>query len=254
MYNVSPDESMYKLVRNLWFTFIEFVKYILFGIGFFLCPNPQLFIFAQSKYLDDNYNSVLPDPAASNGYLPSNIPDIEIMHIPFSAWEFRKINDNEHPSSLLCVLLRPKSQGTVRLASADPHERPSCDLGFLTDERDYPTLRKVVRLGLTLGRKVREGGYPMSDLLLPEDDSDEQIDAFVRKSARTTFHYSSTCRMAPEAEGGVVNDELRVYGVMGLRIADASIFPTIPATHLQAPAAMVASRCANFLLDTRASK
>ena len=247
------EESLQKLERKPWFTFIELLKYVFLGIGFFLFPNPQLFIFAQSKYLDKNSKTVLPDSSATDGHNPSNIPDIEIMHIPFTAWEFRKLTKDEAPMSFFCVLLRPDSKGTVRLASVDPCERPNCDLGFLTDKRDYEPLRKVTRLGLALGRKVREGGYTMGELLLPKGETDEEIDAFIQTSARTTFHYSSTCRMAPEAEGGVVDDRLRVYGVEGLRIADASIFPTIPATHLQAPAAMVAARCADFLLEARAS-
>lgn len=172
------------------------------------------------------------------------------MHIPYCAWEFRKLEAHEGALSFFCVLLKPESKGTVRLASLDPCQRPDCDLGFLTDPRDFPALRKAVRLGLALGRKTRDGGYPLGDMLLPEDDSDETLDAFIRKTARTTFHYSSTCRMAPEAEGGVVDDELRVHGIEGLRVADASVFPTIPATHLQAPAAMVASRCADFMLQS----
>ena len=84
--------------------------------------------------------------------------------------------------------------------------------------------------------------------------SDADIEALVRERVETVYHPTSTCRMAPEAEGGVVDDELRVYGVEGLRVADASIFPTIPATHLQAPTAMVASRCADFLIKARSSK
>ncbi|EKM52435.1 uncharacterized protein PHACADRAFT_186585 [Phanerochaete carnosa HHB-10118-sp] len=254
IYRIPPDDSLYKLERSPLFGLKEMLKYIFFGRGIFLFPNPQLFVFAQSQYLDQDFKTVLPDASASNAHLASNVPDIEIMHIPYCAWEFRKLKDDEGAMSFFCVLLKPHSRGTVRLTSVDPCSRPACDLNFLSDARDWPTLRKAVRLGLALGRKVEEGGYPLGNMLQPEDESDAGIDAFVRKSVRTTYHYSSTCRMAPEAEGGVVDDELRVHGIEGLRIADASIFPTIPATHLQAPAAMVAARCADFLKNARFSK
>ena len=64
------------------------------------------------------------------------------------------------------------------------------------------------------------------------------------------YHLSSSCRMAREEDGGVVDDELRVYGFKNLRIADASIFPTIPATHTMAPTYMVAERCSDFIRAT----
>ncbi len=80
-------------------------------------------------------------------------------------------------------------------------------------------------------------------------DDDESVDDFVRKKSQTVYHYTSTCRMAPEndPQPGVVDDELRVHGVENLRVADASIFPNMLATHMQAPTVMVAERCADFI-------
>ena len=80
--------------------------------------------------------------------------------------------------------------------------------------------------------------------------SDVEIDAFIRRWTRSTYHYSSTCRMAPENDldsPGVVDDELRVHGVRGLRIADTSIFPQVIPAHLQAPAVMVGMKCAEMI-------
>lgn len=109
-------------------------------------------------------------------------------------------------------------------------------------------MRKALRLGLSIARKVKDDGYPLERMLQPDGESDEELDAFTRKYAQMIYHYSSTCRMAPEAEEGVVDDELRVHGVHGLRVADASIFPDIPGTHTQAPTVMVAERCADFIV------
>ena len=84
-----------------------------------------------------------------------------------------------------------------------------------------------------------------------ESESDEDLDRFIRQRIGSTYHYTSTCRMAPEEERGVVDDELRVYGVQNLRIADASIFPVVPSAHPQAPVVMVAERCADFIKAAR---
>lgn len=139
----------------------------------------------------------------------------------------------------------------MRLRSRDPRKRPACDLNVLSSPNDMAVLRSGLRLALGLARTVRKRGFPMHGLIVPASDSDADLDAHIRGYAQTTFHYSSTCRMAPEAEQGVVDDELRVHGVKGLRVADASVFPSIPACHLQAPVVMIGERCADFVLKAR---
>lgn len=227
------------------------MKYILFKKGVFLTPNPFVFVFASSEHLDQHSRTILPDVTASDAHLPANVPDIEIMYVAYSSsTKIRKLSANEGAISFNCTLLRPESKGTVRLESVDPCVRPLCDIAYLADARDYLPLRKVVRLGLAIGREMQDGGYPLGSIALPTGDSDEDLDDFIRKGVQTTYHYSGTCRMGPEKEGGVVDDELSVHGVEGLRVADAGIFPNIPAAHLQAPIAMVASRCAEFIART----
>ena len=97
-------------------------------------------------------------------------------------------------------------------------------------------------------------GYDISPHLLPQSSSDSDIDDFIREYSRSTTHYCSTCRMAPEHSGdgsigGVVDDRLRVHGICGLRVADASIFPEILSTHLAAPTVAVAEKCARLIID-----
>jgi choline dehydrogenase len=87
-------------------------------------------------------------------------------------------------------------------------------------------------------------GYPMRPINLPSSENDEDVDRFARENASSTYHYASTCPMGTD---GVVDARLRVHGVRNLRIADASVFPRIPAAHLQAPVVMVAERCADFI-------
>lgn len=156
--------------------------------------------------------------------------------------------------SFLNVLLRPESKGTVRLSSSDPSADLIIDPQYLTNSADLVPLRAALRLTLLIKKRMQALKYPIEDWTdwapLP-DANDAELDAYIRKNNRTTYHYSSTCRMAPEDDpngGGVVDNELRVYGVAGLRVADSSIFPRVLATHLQAPTVVVAEKCADMVL------
>ncbi|KAG9233101.1 GMC oxidoreductase-domain-containing protein [Amylocarpus encephaloides] len=110
-----------------------------------------------------------------------------------------------------------------------------------------------------MGELMKAAGFPIfCNLTYPEEKqapdlknkNDDEIDKLIRLRMRTTYHYASTCRIAPEDDPkapGVVDDELRVYGIANLRVCDTSVFPQIPSAHLQAPAVMVAERCADFI-------
>ena len=182
------------------------------------------------------------------------LPDIELMPLACSA-----IDDKEEYNlrfskigifSVLASLLRPKSRGTIRLGSAKPRDRPKVDFGFFSDPADSAMARKAVRLALQFGDAMKAQGFPlMGDVAIPKS-SDEEMDRYIRHRAKTTYHYSSTCRMAPQFDAqapGVVDDSLRVYGVSNLRVCDTSVFPQIIATHLQAPVVMVAEKCASMI-------
>ena len=192
------------------------------------------------------------------------IPDVELMPLAFSALdsleEQMSLPSNIGTFSIFATLLQPKSVGSVRLASSSPHDRPKVDFGILSDASDYAVARAAIRLSLKLGEKMKAAGFPiLRNLAFPEErqqrdincGNNEEIDKFIRRRIRTTYHYSSTCRMGLEDDSkmpGVVDDELRVHGVTGLRVCDASVFPKILSAHLQAPTAMLAERCADFIL------
>lgn len=156
--------------------------------------------------------------------------------------------------SFLNVLLRPESKGIIRLSSSDPSAPLIIDPKYLTNPADFAPLRASLRLTLLIKQRMQALGCPIEDWseYAPTPDADDAtLDAYIKKNNRTTYHYSSTCRMAPEDDpngGGVVDDESRVYGVAGLRVADSSIFPRVLGTHLQAPAVAVAEKCADMVL------
>lgn len=246
IYSAIREDTIDKLFSPIVFV-RELLRYVFAGQGLLLSPFAQVAIFTRSDLLDEESNAT--GLAELDAHDPANIPDIEIIPMPVAAsdYDFKKERGGRGGASIYCQLVRPRSKGSVRLASLDPRARPVCELNQLTDPADVAAMRKALRLGLALGRKVRATGYSLRDLQVPTSESDEDLDAYMRRNVRTIYHYASSCRMLPQAEGGVIDDELRVHGVRGLRIADASVFPAIPACHTQIPTAMVAEKCALLL-------
>ena len=206
--------------------------------------------FIPSPLLDDEGNLSNIDSSALDASVPENRPDIELMYLA------NNCTDADIPekglSTLLPTLIRPKSQGSVRLATSNPRARPDVDLGYFADPDDYIPLRKGVRLALRIAEDVRKQGYPLQDLIVPTGSSDAEIDQFIRTNLRTCFHYTSTCRMGAAIDGdrpSVVDTRLRVHGVKGLRVCDASVFPEIVCAHTMAPVVMVAEKCADMMKE-----
>ena len=144
---------------------------------------------------------------------------------------------------------KPTSTGSVDIVSADPRTAPRIQPNYLATEHD----RQLMLKGMHLMRKLSDTAalqpiieqevYPGRTV-----QDDEQLMAFVRANAWTVFHPSCTCRMGRDINSSVVDHKLRVHGISGLRIADASIFPTIPTGNTNAPAMMVGERAADLLL------
>ncbi|KAJ3880591.1 GMC oxidoreductase [Lentinula edodes] len=234
----------------------EFLKYAIFGKGLLSQEVQQFNITLPSALLDEHSRIPSDTPETQlDAQDPQNIPDIEVMFLPVNPTNrtFQGLGRSFGIFSYLCTVLRPQSHGSLRLSSSNPRDRPRCDLGMFNDNVDRLPLRKALKLALALAQEVRKTGYPLEDLSIPEDTTDERLDEFSNQNVMSTFHYSSSCRMDTEENLGVVDDELRVHGVAGLRIADASIFPRVPACHIQAPVVMVAERCAAFILANTVS-
>ncbi|TFY68440.1 hypothetical protein EVJ58_g1013 [Rhodofomes roseus] len=262
-----PGVGSHLLKFQPWLILKELLLYLLFGIGLLLSPTLEIVIFLQSRLFDERYHSALSCDADSDASLSRNIADLEIM--PVSVRDMTTTVSVRGPAQrywlgggsgnlfsqfiapgglgLLSVNLRPTSLGTVRLASSNPEDDPIVDPNYLSTERDFSIMRQAVRFSIQLKEQMATQGYPITDFKLPASDSDADVDAFIRGACETTYHFSSTCRMAPEKEGGVVDDRLRVHGVRGLRVADSSVFPQILATHLAAPTVAVAEKCADMV-------
>ncbi len=146
--------------------------------------------------------------------------------------------------------LRPASRGHVRLASADPFAFPVVQPNYLAEEAD----RRVVVAALRLTRRILHGQalsrYREADMYPPpEATSDADLLEFARQRGGTAWHLMGTCRMGPVDDAqSVVDAQLRVIGLEGLRVADASIMPTMPSGNTQVPTMMIAEKAADMIL------
>lgn len=154
--------------------------------------------------------------------------------------------------TILCALVRPASRGTVRAAGGSTGPRPLIEPGYLTERADLDALVKGVRLARDLGgAKSFQWVRPVEAQPGAGLTGDGELAGFVRESVSGQHHPMGTCRMGGDEES-VVDPRLRVRGVRGLRVADASVFPTPVATGPDATTQMVAWRAADLILQDAA--
>jgi choline dehydrogenase len=144
---------------------------------------------------------------------------------------------------------RPESRGYVRIRSADPFVQPVIQTNYLTAELD----RRVVVAGMKLARRLLKSEplapyYDYEDFPGPDVQTDEELLQAATKRATTTFHPGCTCRMGPaDASWAVVDDQLRVHGLQGLRVVDASIMPRMISANLNASSQMIADKASDMI-------
>ena len=149
--------------------------------------------------------------------------------------------------SILPTLLQPTSRGYVGLRSANPLDAPIIQPNFLSTEKDQHLLLTGTKLALELNKSAAFTPWRKRALVPAEGASDEALMAHIRKIVETVYHPVGTCRMGHD-EGAVVDDQLRVRGIEGLRVVDASVMPTIVSGNTNAPVIMIAERAADLIL------
>ena len=143
--------------------------------------------------------------------------------------------------------MRPESRGEIALASADPLAPPAIRPNYLSAAKDRLVLRRAVGILREVFAQPAFDPYRGRELSPgPEIRSDAELDAWIRRTADTVYHPVGTCRMG-DGQDCVVDQELRVHGVEGLRVVDASIMPTITSTNTHAAVIMIAERAADFI-------
>ena len=204
-----------------------------------------------------NYTLNRRGPLSSNGVEAAgfwrSLPDLPRPDIQFTFMATWRDPDHlispEHGFGTYLTILRPKSRGTVELISPNPDDKPVIRPNFLDNEEDIAPLIRAVRLTRQihaapafrsyLGDEVEPG---------PQVASDAELREFALKTVATIFHPVGTCKMGPDGDAtAVLDSQLRVRGVEGLRVADVSIMPTIVGGNTNAPAMMIGEKCAAMM-------
>jgi choline dehydrogenase len=175
-------------------------------------------------------------------------PDLQMHFLPVKFWKQAEVDPDVDAFTAAVVLVHVHSRGSVRLRSAEPSWAPAIDAGYLTDERDLDALVSGVE-------KAREiaGVGPLASVLADEYSPGgtvqgrEGLRATVRDTLESLYHPVGSCRMGTD-EQSVVDSEMRVRGIEGLRVVDASVMPTLVRGNTNAPTMMLAERAADLIL------
>jgi len=177
------------------------------------------------------------------------VPDVQIHFMPLSA---ERPGYGLHPFSGVTASvcqLRPESRGVIAIKSPDPIEAPSIVANYLATEADREVTLAGMRLLRKIGTQPQFAKYVKREFLPgPEVDSDEDLMAFARAKGTTIFHPCGTCKMGRDPMA-VVDERLRVHGVSGLRVVDASIMPTMTSGNTNAPTIMIAEKASDMILE-----
>ncbi len=192
--------------------------------------------------------------AEAGGFIRSRpeepAPDLQLHFVIAKLLDHGRELSWGHGYSCHVCLLQPRSRGRVRLASADPQALPLVDPAFLADEDDLQRLVQGVRRMREILVQPALAGLGGRELARSAGaQSDAQIAAFIRRHADTVYHPVGSCRMGPGGPGAldVVDAQLRVHGLQGLRVIDASVMPRVVSGNTNAPTIMIAEKAVDLL-------
>ncbi|HEV7163873.1 MAG TPA: choline dehydrogenase [Gammaproteobacteria bacterium] len=213
------------------------------------------FMHEMVRYRRERRGMMTSNIAEAGGFLRSDptlpAPDIQLHFCTAVVHNHgRTLRHLLHGYTLHACILRPKSRGTVKLASADPMTHPAIDPRYLSEPEDLDVLVKGFKLARAILNAPAFAPYRRSEMFTEGVESEEAIRAAIRARADTIYHPAGTCRMGPGPDA-VVDSELRVHGVEGLRVVDASVMPTLIAGNTNAPTIMIAEKAADLMRKTR---
>ncbi|MBS7332845.1 MAG: GMC family oxidoreductase N-terminal domain-containing protein [Weeksellaceae bacterium] len=180
------------------------------------------------------------------------VPDMQplFMALPYYAPGFE---GPENAFTFCAGMIRPVSKGFIKLKSSNPKEYPIIDPKYLSEQADLDALYEAVELCRKLGYTEALKDWMKEEIYPGKDKSKEEVLDYIRKSASTYHHMTGTCKMGIDKES-VVDPELRVYGIEGLRVADASVMPDVPSGNTNAPTIMIGEKAADMILKTYNTK
>ena len=171
-------------------------------------------------------------------------PDIEFHYAPSMFYDEGLTAPHDSGYCFGPVVIKPTSRGRVMLRAPLPDSKPRVVCNFLTTEDDRGCMIAGMRMALEIAEQEPLKKALRKPFSVPAGDSDEELMDFIRRVAQTVYHPTSTC-----AIGSVVDPELRVYGVEGLRVVDASVMPTITRANTNAATIMIAEKAADLIRE-----
>ncbi len=194
--------------------------------------------------------------AAESGAYYRTSPDVEVADMEMElivgiGKDHGRTPPIGHGYSAHLLLARPRSVGEVRLASPDTHVAPLIDPKYFSHPYDMPTLVKGTQVALDVMSDSAFDRYRGEMIVHYERDDPQQIEDTLRAHADTEYHVCGTAKMGPDSDPmAVVDPQLRMRGIEGLRVADASIMPTVPSNNIHAPVLMIAEKCADLIKES----
>ncbi len=179
------------------------------------------------------------------------LPDVQLLFTaaPLAAWPYFPPFKQPFADGFATrvVATQPESRGRVALASADPKAAPLIHQNFLSSPRDWDSLRAGFRVARKLAAEPAMQKFVAAEFLPgPKCQTDEEIDEHIRKTSITVHHPAGTCRMGADREA-VVDPALRVRGIGGLRVVDASVMPDLPCGNINAAVIMIAEKASDLI-------
>lgn len=212
-------------IRRLWIG----LQYLLTRTGPLTLAASQVTIFTRSS------------PGAER-------PDIQFHMQPLSA---DKPGEGAHPFSAFTASvcqLRPHSRGSIQIRSSDPLQYPAIHPGYLSDERDHPVVIGGIKVARRIAQAPSLAPHILSEFVPGEQfQTDEELLDAARRHSQSIYHPSGTCKMGSDPMA-VVDERLKVHGIDGLRVIDASIMPELVSGNTNAPTIMIAEKGADMIL------
>ncbi|MDT7953044.1 MAG: GMC family oxidoreductase N-terminal domain-containing protein [Acetobacteraceae bacterium] len=174
--------------------------------------------------------------------------EVQFQFINFSLTPGRGYELPKHPGFMFNFgQCRPDSRGTLTLRSPDPDNKPVIRANYLSHPNDQHVMLASSRLARRLGRTAPFADFVVEEMQPPADvEDDDALLAYIRETGTTVYHPCGTCRMGTDP-GAVVDPSLRLHGLAGLRIADASVMPLVPSSNIQPAVMMIAERAAAMI-------
>lgn len=207
----------------------QIVKYAIKRDGFLSLPSAPLLAFVKTR------------PGLEH-------PDAQFHLVPYTFSPTKRKMLDEPGMTITVYQLRPESLGSIHIKSNNPREAPAIRFNFLSNPLDRQTLIDAVRFARRLVEAPAMDGFRGVEFKPgPAVQTDDEIIEWIRNTAETAYHPVGTCRMGSD-EHAVVDDQLRVHGLDGLRIADGSIMPTLVSGNTNAACIMIGEKAASMIL------